>query len=128
MMLTHKPFPYSLASIIILLYVLVRAAFFLANWEESAVLTWDVFGYYLYLPGLFIYNDLETLSFVPEIMQTYASHLDFYYASDLPSGGKVLKYPVGLSVLYSPFFFLGHVGAYMFGYPADGFSMPSVMI
>lgn len=123
-MLNTKTFPYSLASIVILMYVLIRAAFFLANWEKSFILTWDVFGYYLYLPALFIYNDLGDLNFVPEILQTYYNNADFYYAATLPEGGKVLKYPAGMSVLYAPFFFLGHLAAKLLGYPADGYALP----
>ncbi len=123
-MLSKKPFPYSLASIVILMYVLVRAAFFLANWEKSFILTWDVFGYYLYLPALFIYNDLGDLTFVPEILESYYHSSSFYYAAQLPEGGLILKYPAGLALMYSPFFLLGHLGAHLFGYPADGFSLP----
>lgn len=123
-MLSKKPFPYSLASIVILMYVLIRAAFLLANWEKSFILEWDIFGYYLYLPGLFIYDDLANLSFVPDILNTYYQDASFYYAISLPEGGMVMKYPVGMAVLYSPFFFLGHLAAHLFGYPTDGFSMP----
>lgn len=123
-MLSKKTFPYSLASIIILLYILIRAAFFLANWEKSFILTWDVFGYYLYLPALFIYNDLGDLSFVSEILHTHYNDASFYYAATLPEGGMVLKYPAGMALLYSPFFFIGHICAHLFGYPADGFSLP----
>ena len=116
--------PYSLASIAILCYVLIRAAFFLANWEKSFILTWDVFGYYLYLPALFIYNQLGDLSFVPEILDTYYNNAPYYYGVPQDSGNMILKYPGGLAVMYMPFFFLGHIGAHLFGYPADGFSLP----
>ncbi len=41
-----------------------------------------------------------------------------------PAGDFVMKYPMGLSILYSPLFFTGHLFAQVFGYPADGFSLP----
>jgi hypothetical protein len=36
----------------------------------------------------------------------------------------VMKYPIGLALIYMPFFFIGHIWALLSGYPADGFSFP----
>ena len=46
------------------------------------------------------------------------------YASPLEGGGYVLKTSMGMAVLYAPFFFIAHVLAPVWGYPADGFSLP----
>jgi len=35
-----------------------------------------------------------------------------------------MKYSMGMSILYSPFFFIGHLYAKISDYPADGFSLP----
>ncbi len=93
---------------------------------SSNILSWDVFGYYLYLPLKFIYHDLSLTNdtLIPSIIQKYHSTATFYQAVKLPEGQYVMKYSLGLSIFYSPFFFIGHIIAKIFHYPADGFSPP----
>ena len=90
------------------------------------ILCWDVFGYYLYLPLTFIYHDLglNDRSIIDTIIQNYHSTGSFYQAFEAPTGDWVMRYPIGLSILYSPSFFVGHIIAKVGGYPADGFSAP----
>ena len=90
------------------------------------ILCWDVFGYYLYLPLTFIYHDLglKDHSIIDTVIQKYNSTGSFYQAFQSPTGDWVMRYPIGLSILYSPFFFIGHIIAKLGGYPADGFSAP----
>jgi len=90
------------------------------------ILCWDVFGYYLYLPLTFIYNDLglKDPAIIDTIIQKYNNTSSFYQALPSPTGTRVMRYSIGLSLLYSPFFFIGHVIAKVGGYPADGFSVP----
>lgn len=90
------------------------------------VLSWDVFGYYLYLPAIFIHNDLglQDFSVIDNIIDLYQNTSTFYQAQMGPSGDWVIKYPVGLAILYSPFFFIGHLAAHLMDYPVDGFSLP----
>lgn len=90
----------------------------------EATLTWDVSGYYMYLPAIFIYHDLDDLKFMPALVKDYeASHTtEQAYLAD--NGKMVMKYSVGMAVLYSPFFFLSHAVAIIGGYPTDGFSLP----
>ena len=52
------------------------AFFYYPKWEQSgteATISWDVAGYYLYLPAVFIYGDLKHLSFGEEMLQKYHS-------------------------------------------------------
>ena len=90
------------------------------------VLSWDIFGYYLYLPLIFIYNDLglKNIQVVHQIIDTYQSTSTFYQAMPALEGQWVLKYPMGMAVLYFPFFFVGHIWAMLTSYPDDGFSFP----
>lgn len=90
------------------------------------ILCWDVFGYYLYLPLTFIYNDLglKDHTIIDAIIQKYNNTGAFYQAFESPTGDWVMRYPIGLSILYAPFFFIGHIIAKIGGYPADGFSAP----
>lgn len=124
------PAPISLFSLIILFYLLWRVATLYPKWENvgtEATLSWDVFGYYLYLPAQFIYNDLDSLQFVSEIFPKYLPAGDFHHAVDAGSGNKVMKYPIGMAILYLPFFLLGHLAASLTSFPVDGFSLPYQM-
>ncbi len=90
------------------------------------ILSWDVFGHYLYLPALFIYDDLglKDRGFVDNILATYQNSSTFYQVVLSPTGNILIKYSSGLAILYLPFFFLGHLTALIAGFPADGFSAP----
>ncbi len=94
------------------------------------MLTWDVFGYYLYLPANFIYDDpkLTNQQWIDEIMEKYQPSPTLYQLVYLENGAKLIKYSAGNAVLYSPFFFLAHWLAPILGYPADGFSLPYQVI
>lgn len=87
-------------------------------------ISWDTFGYYLYLPATFIYNDLWHLGFAEPMMQQYNLAGFFYAARIGPEGNYVMNYSLGTAILYAPFFFIGHLWAKLFNYPADGFSAP----
>ena len=48
------------------LIILSTAFLFYPKWKKSnteATLSWDVSGYYLYLPAIFIYKDIKKVSF-----------------------------------------------------------------
>ncbi|MFN5494076.1 MAG: hypothetical protein ACK5AQ_07435 [Bacteroidota bacterium] len=94
--------------------------------SPSNILSWDVFGYYLYLPFGFIYGDLGLQDFyiLETINKQYENTATLYQVVSLPDGGNVMKYPMGLAILYLPFFALGHFCAYVSGYATDGFSYP----
>ena len=92
----------------------------------ESVLSWDALGYYLYLPSTFIYNDLKDMAFADEMMKTYNFSSYFYQAQKAPNGNFVMSYTMGVSILLLPFFFLGHLLAYLFNFPTDGFSTPYI--
>lgn len=108
--------------------LLLVAVFLLciAQTGVNYILTYDVFGYYLYLPATFIYQDpfFTDLSWVNTVVDTYNNSSTVYQLNPTPSGGHEVKYSVGLSILMLPFFFLGHLHAYLIGAPIDGFSAP----
>lgn len=89
------------------------------------VTTWDAFGYYMYLPSAFIYNDATELAWLPEIDSTYNLTGGTLYQSNIHTNGNyVNKYLGGVSIMQTPFFFVGHGIAKMSNYKADGFSPP----
>ncbi len=89
-------------------------------------LTWDVFGYYLYVPATFIWNDVALKDFgkVEEANLKYENTDSYYQGSKTEEGNWMIKYSMGLAMLETPFFFVAHKLAPSLGYPADGFSRP----
>lgn len=95
-------------------------------WLPINILSWDVFGYYLYLPLSFIHHnlDLHDVAMLKGLVTKYQSSSTLYQAYETQNGHWVLRYPMGLAILYLPFFLAGHVVALCSSYTADGFSMP----
>jgi len=114
---------------LVLAAALLLGRFLLPRWLTYnclSILSWDVFGYYLYLPATFIYHDLgiKDFSWLHNLLGTYNPTVGFYQAYMGPEGMYLMKYPIGMAILYSPFFFIGHYYAVLFNYPADGLSLP----
>lgn len=115
---------------LVVCYCLIFATsiFYYPKWKQSATeatLSWDVSGYYLYLPAIFIYHDIKQCNFKDSILNKYHPTPDFQQVIRHPSGNFVLKYTAGQALLYSPFFFAGHIYASLFGtFSSDGFSYP----
>ncbi len=108
---------------ILLIAIVVYSGF---TFFPDNILSWDIFGYYLYLPLTFIYNDLgiNNENIIHEIIDKYHNSATFYQAIKLPAGNYIMKYSMGMSILYSPFFFIGHLFAKLSTHSADGFSLP----
>jgi len=89
-------------------------------------ISWDAFGYYLYLPLTFIYHDLglQHKEVIDHIFALYDPSNTFYQATHIPGGNWMMKYTMGMAILYSPGFFVAHFIAGITDYPADGFSQP----
>lgn len=91
----------------------------------TSVLTWDVSGYYFYLPAIFLHHDLKELRFHEQVLREYAPTPEFLQAfRHRGSGNYVMKYPAGMALQYLPFFLVAHALAGPLGFPADGFSPP----
>ncbi len=97
------------------------------QWDDSRgykpLITWDLCGYYLYLPTIF-YDKLGEHNKYDYIVNTYHPSgvgLDVWKS---PKGKMVIKYTSGMAILYLPGFLVGHYWAQHAGYPVDGFSYP----
>lgn len=112
----------------ILLTLLIAAAvgFSFSSISFKQQLSWDAFGYYLYLPAVFLYDDLDLSEpWVDQVYDQYAVSDTKYQLYPQPGGARVIKYPAGLALLYAPGFVAGHIYALSHdAYPADGFSPP----
>ncbi len=102
--------------------------FFYPRWKNAgteAAISWDVSGYYWYLPSVFIYHDLKHQSFKDDLLKKYGpTNNDFQQGMKLDNGNYSMKYASGMAVMYLPFFAVAHFVAGPLGYPADGFSPP----
>jgi hypothetical protein len=93
---------------------------------SPTVISWDTYGYYLYLPQALIHGDLSIQDYTPieAALNGPVNSGTFYQAAKSDLGLWVIKYPYGLSVFYLPFFALASLVAWMGGYALDGFSLP----
>ena len=111
-----------------IVFAIIAAYLIISNFVffPTQIISYDIYGYYLYLPQTFIFHDLSmhNPSQVLSLMEQYGSSSTFYQATILPDGTYVMKYSMGLAILYSPFFFIAHALAPVFGYAADGYSFP----
>lgn len=88
--------------------------------------SWDTFGYYLYLPATFIWNDPGLKDTAPalEAMEKYSLSATFYQIVPHENGNNIIKYTPGLAVLFAPGFIVAHLTAIAGLSEADGFSWP----
>ena len=114
-----------------LLFVVVLVITFVNhNWtnpknDGNKIIVHDKVSYYAYLPAIFIHHDLQ-LKFTDTT--DYYQHSSRFWPSKAPNGGNVIKTAMGMSVLYAPFFLMGHANALISPkHPADGFSQPYEM-
>jgi hypothetical protein len=107
--------------------LVAAAVFYYPKWEQKnteATISWDVSGYYLYLPAALIYKDLKQLEWWSAIAEKYHPGPGMGQAFRHHSGNYVMKYPMGQALQFLPWFAAAHLLAEPLGYPADGFSKP----
>lgn len=115
------------AIIIALLFAIsVRLSYYANNQKNGYNATsWDAFGYYMYLPSIFIYKDVKQLKWFEQKDKEYGlSGGNLYQTNVLPNGDHAFKYLSGVAILELPFFWIGHLVALNSESPADGFSWP----
>ena len=95
-------------------------------YPASNPISWDVGGYYLYLPAQFIYNDLAMSDYkkFDSLRVKYDISSTFYQVYKTTKGKRIIKYTMGNAVMYAPFFMVGHAIAKITGQPTDGYSQP----
>jgi len=88
--------------------------------------TWDSFGYHLYLPAAVIDHDplLKDFDRVDQARKDQDASGTLYQISTFPDGRHVIKYPMGLAMVWSPWFMACHMIAGATGQPQDGYSVP----
>ncbi len=117
----------SFISFVICIIFLLSAMFYNPRWKKSGVhatISWDVSGYYIYLPALFIYKDIKKVSFKNDIHNQYQNSSHPYQTRTYKNGNEVAKYSCGLALQYLPFFLIADNLAKPLGYKRDGYSLP----
>ena len=103
----------------LILLIIAVTIFIQARWNRSdGMIFWDVKSYYSYLPATFIYQDLS-FGFMEK-----GGFGNWIWPIETPTGKKGIIATMGLSVLYTPFFFVGHLIALITPYEANGYSRP----
>jgi hypothetical protein len=86
--------------------------------KEKKAIFWDVLEYYSYLPATFIYGDIK-LGFMNDNSVNWQNK---FWPRQTPDHHRVFKMTMGMSVMYSPFFFTAHGIAKLFSLQADGYT------
>lgn len=96
--------------LVILIAGLQNKAYDIKNKENPLPIGWDVYGYYLYLPATFIYNDLglENNDWIDKTREKYKPSTTFYQATQGEGNKKVIMYSIGYSFIYAPGFFIAN--------------------
>jgi hypothetical protein len=111
---------------IYLITILLAICFFKVNGffsnKKSEIIRGDGFGYYSYLPALFIYGDYSQ-GFVPANFKKHYVNNGLPEYIEIINNKPVDKYFFGTAVLMYPFFMTAHLLSYYFHQPHDGYSM-----
>ena len=111
--------------IIVGLFLLLFIGFKSPERPWDRIIDGDGKGYYAYLPAIFIYHDLHF---------NFAAQYEYQYYQGNRNGTKsfrqnvgddsVNKFFPGLAIIWLPFFFFGHLMAWLEIFPRDGYSLP----
>ena len=93
-------------------------------WKQVIEGNWDGYGYYAYLPAIFINHSFDYTK-VTDAEQKWSPAMSqkelgasFPYYNNKP----IDKYYIGVAVLLAPFFLLAYFLSYLFGYDTGGYS------
>lgn len=90
----------------------------------------DAWGYYIYLPSVFISGDISSLAYVsakreefsPHTINKSINHLGYGEVYIAPNGNPVIKYTSGVAIMLSPFFLIAHGLSFLTGNETSGFT------
>jgi len=83
----------------------IIALFYYPKWNKDtteATISWDVSGYYWYLPAFFIYNDVKKIEFSNQILEKYRPTPGLLQAYKHKSENYVMKYSSGQAMVLLP--------------------------
>lgn len=112
-------------SLLVLVTIGVILSIYRITNVNTREISWDVLGYYLPLPAIFIYNDpmLTKTDWLKKINDEKKLTGTLYMVSTTDKGEPMYFFLFGMAFFYLPFFCIGHIFASFSGI-ADGFSLP----
>lgn len=115
----------STSLIALLISIIFIAIFRLSNVVQYET-SWDVLGYYVYLPATFIHHDplLHDIGWLKEMNADGKLSGTLYMITQNNEGHFMYFFLMGTALFYLPFFLSGMLYASIGGYPVDGFSWP----
>lgn len=91
--------------------------------QSSPQVRADGKGYFLYLPSLVIHHDIAMKWTTGEQRaEKKATDQEWYGLHEVRDGKYLDKYPIGLAIIWLPFFLLAHIATLLLHGPANGFS------
>jgi hypothetical protein len=117
---------YKHISLVALLISICLIAIFRLTNVVQYELSWDVLGYYIYLPATFVHHDpmLNDITWLKDLNANGKLAGTLYMISQNKEGHTMYFFLMGMALFYLPFFFLAMAYAKIAGFPVDGFSMP----
>jgi hypothetical protein len=106
--------------ILFILLIVVVTNLFISRKTTFKVINYDVISYYAYLPATFIYKDV-TLKFIEKDWRYFGCK---FWVDTLAPHKYMIRTTMGISMLYSPFFFAAHAYTKFTGQVADGYTPP----
>jgi len=92
---------------------------------KADIVKWDGYGYYAYLPAIFVYGDVEAYAFAEDHFENYEVSNEIYQLMEVDNGSRFPIYNIGMAVVWTPGFLLAHGVVKATGItPADGMSFP----
>ncbi|MFA9391916.1 MAG: hypothetical protein ACERKD_19060 [Prolixibacteraceae bacterium] len=113
------------ASFITLMFIYAFISLYRISNVNGREITWDVLGYYLYLPAVFIYDDpmLDDPGWLEKLNEEKDLTGTLYMVSTNDEGEPMFFFLMGMSLFYLPFFLIANILATPLGFAADGFSL-----
>lgn len=114
-----------LSKIVLLIISVFLLTYRMSNVVEKEI-SWDVLGYYLYLPATFIHDDpgLSNVDWLKKVNEEKQLTGTLYMVSTNEKGEPMYFFLSGWSYFYWPFFLLACLVAKIANMPIDGFSPP----
>jgi len=88
--------------------------------SSKTIISGDGHGYYAFLPSIFIYHDLANPNL--DLYDPDREWLEYHIFHQVENGNYIDKYPIGLAILWLPFFLLAYFISHFYYLPVDGYN------
>src|SRR5574344_572582 len=91
-------------SLFVLILICAIVSIYRINVVDDKEISWDVLGYYMYLPATFIHDDpmLKDISWLKEVNSEKKLASTLYMVSENDKGEPLYFFLMGLAIFYLP--------------------------